>query len=84
MTSQGVTTSTLIIPNVTEEDIGKYYCQVWANDIGVKSKPATLYLSGSYNTIAMYIHTQNIFVVHIIHTLPIYLINHWCEVDGYQ
>ena len=48
MRSQGfaTSTSTLIIPNVTEEDVGKYYCQVWANDIGVKSKPATLYLSG--------------------------------------
>ena len=57
MRSQGVATSTLIIPNVTEQDVGKYYCQVWANDIGVKSKPATLYLSGSYNTIVMYILT---------------------------
>ena len=57
MRSQGVATGTLIIPNVTEEDVGKYYCQVWANDIGVKSKPATLYLSGSYNIIAMYICT---------------------------
>ena len=47
MTSQGITTDTLIIPNVTEEDIGKYYCQVWANNIGVKSKSATLYLSGT-------------------------------------
>ena len=48
MISQGVATGTLIIPNVTEEDVGKYYCQVWANDIGVKSNPATLYLSGTY------------------------------------
>ena len=84
MRSQGIATSTLIIPNVTEEDIGKYYCQVWANDIGVKSKPATLYLSGSYKIIPMYIHTLIIFIVHIIYTLPIYLINHWGEVDGYQ
>ena len=46
MTSHGIVTSTLIIPNVTEEDVGKYYCQVWANDYGVKSNPATLHLSG--------------------------------------
>ena len=46
MTSDGVTTSTLIIPNVTEEDVGKYYCQVWANNIGVRSKTADLYYSG--------------------------------------
>ena len=57
MISQGVATGTLIIPNVTEEDVGKYYCQVWANDLGQKSQPATLYLSGSYNIIAMYICT---------------------------
>ena len=46
MTSHGIVTSTLIIPNVTEEDVGKYYCQVWANDYGVKSNPATLHLLG--------------------------------------
>ena len=57
MTSQGVATGTLIIPNVTEEDVGKYYCQVWANNLGQKSQPATLYLSGIYNIIAMYICT---------------------------
>ena len=28
ITSHGVITSTLIIPNVTEKDVGKYYCQV--------------------------------------------------------
>ena len=46
MTSDGVTTSNLIIPNVTEEDIGKYYCQIWANNIGVRSEAAHLYYSG--------------------------------------
>ena len=49
ITSQGVTTSTLIIPNVTEEDVGKYYCQVWANYIGVKSKASALQYSGTYD-----------------------------------
>ena len=53
MISQGVAIDTLIIPNVTEEDVGKYHCQVWANNIGVKSKSATLYLSG---TVFMYIY----------------------------
>jgi len=28
ITSHEVITSTLIIPNVTEKDVGKYYCQV--------------------------------------------------------
>jgi len=45
ITSHGVVTSTLIIPNVTEKDVGKYYCQVWANDIKVKSNKAELYYS---------------------------------------
>ena len=48
MILQGVVTSTLIIPNVTEEDIGEYYCQVWANNIEVRSISANLHLSGNY------------------------------------
>ena len=48
MTSGEVTTSTLIIPNVTKQDVGKYYCQVWANNVGVRSKKANLYYSGMY------------------------------------
>ena len=55
MASSGVTTSTLIIPNVTEEDVGKYYCQMWANNIGVRSKKANLYYSGMYVRIYMYV-----------------------------
>ena len=46
ITSGEVTTSTLIIPNVTEEDVGKYYCQVWANNRGLRSEKADLYYSG--------------------------------------
>ena len=53
ITSKGVTTSTLIIPNVTEKDVGKYYCQVWANNIGVKSKASALQYSGMYIRISM-------------------------------
>ena len=45
--SHGIVTSTLIIPNVTEEDVGKYHCQVWANDIGVKSDEGFLHFAGS-------------------------------------
>ena len=48
MTSDGVITSTLIIPNVTKEDVGEYYCQVWANNVGVRSEKANLYYSGIY------------------------------------
>ena len=45
-TSHRIITSTLTIPNVTEEDVGKYYCLVWANNRGVRSKSANLYYSG--------------------------------------
>lgn len=48
MTSHGVTTSTLTIPNVTEEDFGKYYCLVWANNRGLRSESANLYYSGMF------------------------------------
>ena len=57
ITSNGVVTSTLIIPNVTEEDVGRYYCQVWANNFGVVSKKADLYLSGTYIRMYMYVHS---------------------------
>ena len=45
--SPTIVTSTLIIANVTEEDVGKYYCQVWANNIGSQSERAHLYYSGT-------------------------------------
>ena len=46
-----IVTSTLIIPNITQEDAGKYYCQVWAfNNVGVRSEKADLYYSGSCYT----------------------------------
>ena len=41
-----IVTSILTIPNVTEEDAGKYYCQVWANHLGSQSKKANLFYSG--------------------------------------
>ena len=46
-TSHGIVTNTLIIPNVIEEDVGKYYCQVWANKIGIRSRKATLHHAGT-------------------------------------
>ena len=46
--SSTIVISTLIIANVTEQDVGKYYCQVWANNIGSQSERANLYYSGNY------------------------------------
>jgi len=43
VSSPEITTSTLIVPNVTDEDVGKYYCVVWANELAARSKSATLY-----------------------------------------
>ena len=48
LSSVEITTSTLIVPNVTDEDIGKYYCVVWANKLATRSKSATLYVSSTY------------------------------------
>ena len=44
--SSRIITSTLIIPNVTEKDTGKYYCQAWANNLGAQSEQAKLFYSG--------------------------------------
>ena len=46
ISSPTVTTSTLVIPNVTNDDVGRYYCFVWANDRAVQSKQASLIFSG--------------------------------------
>ena len=51
--NDGVITSTLIIPNVTENDVGKYYCQVLANNIPVYSEKAHLYYSGTYVSLCL-------------------------------
>ena len=46
------TTSILTIPNVTSEDVGAYYCVVWANNMAVRSHSANLFLAGKiYNYI---------------------------------
>ena len=42
------TTSTLTIPNVVSEDVGTYYCVVWASNIAIQSRVASLFLAGTY------------------------------------
>ena len=44
------TTSILTIPNVTSEDVGTYYCVVWANHMAVRSRSANLFLAGKICT----------------------------------
>ena len=39
-------TSTLTIPNVISEDVGTYYCVVWASNIAIQSRVASLFLAG--------------------------------------
>lgn len=46
-TSHGVIISSLVIPNVTSEDIGSYYCSLRVNGIGVQSNKALLSFSKS-------------------------------------
>ena len=47
ISSPRIITTTLIIPNVTEQDVGKYYCQVWANNMRAQSDRANLYYAGN-------------------------------------
>ena len=47
LSSHRIITTILTIPNVTEQDAGKYYCQVWANHIRVQSDRANLYYAGN-------------------------------------
>ena len=47
VSSPTVTTSTLVIPNVTNDDVGSYYCIVWANNRASRSNEAALYFSGN-------------------------------------
>ena len=43
--SPQITTSTLTIPRVIDDDADKYYCVVWANKQATRSRCATLYTS---------------------------------------
>ena len=45
--SGNVTTSNLIILNVTINDSGDYFCETWANDRATRSNVATLYYAGT-------------------------------------
>ena len=45
--SINITTSTLVIYNVTEDDMGVYYCLVWANSKASQSRIANLLFSGT-------------------------------------
>ena len=47
MSSPSITNTTLVIPNVTEDDLGRYYCIVWADSYATKSKVAQLFFSGT-------------------------------------
>ena len=44
--SSEVTSSKLVIPNVTNEDVGSYYCSVWNSRKGSQSRSAILSFSG--------------------------------------
>ena len=41
-----VTTSTIVIPNVTIDDVGSYYCIVWGENKASRSNAGNLLLSG--------------------------------------
>ena len=41
-----VTTGTLVIPNVTIDDVGSYYCIVWSENKASRSNAGNLLLSG--------------------------------------
>ena len=43
-----VTISTLVIPNVTTNDVGHYYCIVWGKNKASRSNAGKLLLSGMY------------------------------------
>ena len=46
-TSVNEITSTLTIPNVTDEDVGTYYCVVWASRKATQSRVASLFFAGN-------------------------------------
>ena len=46
--SMNITTSTLVIYNVTEDDVGVYHCLVWASSKASQSRTADLLFSSMY------------------------------------
>ena len=49
------TTSTLTIPHVSSEDIGTYYCVVWASNKATQSRMANLHLAGKAHCQVSYV-----------------------------
>jgi len=49
--SPKITTSTLVIPNVTNDDVGDYHCIVRTRNFGVWSEIARLYYGSTYDII---------------------------------
>ena len=47
--STKVIVSTLVIPNITTDDVGSYYCVVWGENKASRSNVAKLLLSGMYS-----------------------------------
>ena len=45
-TTTQVTNSTLVIPNVTDNDVGRYYCIASSGRKNANSKVATLFFAG--------------------------------------
>ena len=60
--SPRIITTTLIIPNVTEQDVGKYYCQVWTDNMRTQSDRASLYFAGNkfYVMLGTYITCRSV------------------------
>ena len=59
-TSPEFITSTLVIPNVTDDDVGAYYCLVWGENKASRSNSAKLLLSGMYGiNLYLCIHNSN-------------------------
>ena len=55
ISSPEVTTSTLVIPNVTNDDVGSYYCVVWAGRQAAQSEIVKLDIAGTQLLILLYV-----------------------------
>ena len=64
--SPEVTISTLVIPNVTNNDVGTYYCVVWAGNKASRSNGAKLLVSGTY--IYIHIHIRICIIKYTVHS----------------
>ena len=64
--SPEVTISTLVIPNVTNNDVGTYYCVVWAGNKASRSNAAKLLVSGIPMINIQYIRSYHINAINLI------------------